>query len=194
MLSVGISDLVSSLYKSSVSLANVTAKQHFLQVCLDNGVLPKGFKLKFTLQTGLLDDAADVMVKNILDDASLKLLAATIKAEDLKADTLRKRIMDLSKNLDPGERSSCINLATAKFKKVLILRTRIHRKKLRKLTDSALSIIVDLDDVVLNFETNIVGFMPISPIQSTFDWFDERDFPPLEASIRRDWTLEIIDV
>ena len=179
------------LYKSSVSLANVTAKQYFLKVCLDNGVFPNGFRLKFSLQTGLLDDAADGMVKKTLDDASFKLLAATIKAEDLKTDILKKRIMDLSRNLASEERNSCINLATAKFKKVLILRTRIHRKKLRKLTASVLSIIMDLDDVVLNFETNIVGFTPVSPIQPTFDWFDQREFPPLEASIRRDWTLDL---
>ena len=62
-----------------------------------------------------------------------------------------------------------------------------------KLMDSAPSIILDLDDVVSNFETNIVCFVPPPPPQSSFDWFDPMDFPPLEASVRKDWTLDITE-
>ena len=50
---VDIINFQSILFKSSISLAVVIAKQHFLQVCLDYGVLPNGFLLKFSLQTGL---------------------------------------------------------------------------------------------------------------------------------------------
>ena len=31
----------------------------------------------------------------------------------------------------------------------------------------------------------------ITVVQPSFDWFDHADFPPLETSVRRDWTVDI---
>ena len=58
MVLVDIIKLKTCLLKSSVSLANVTAKIHFLQACAVKGLLPNGFLLKFSLQTGLPTDLA----------------------------------------------------------------------------------------------------------------------------------------
>ena len=64
-----------SLLKTFVSLANVTAKLSFLTVCLASGVLPKGMNLKFSLQTGLSMDSSvafQVMVTDVLSEASFR--------------------------------------------------------------------------------------------------------------------------
>ena len=94
MLLVDIIKHKSSLLKSSTSLANTTAKLFFLQTCSDNHILPNGFGLKFSQQTGLPPNLAvqsDSLVKNILLDASFRILNATLQAERLKADLLHKK-------------------------------------------------------------------------------------------------------
>ena len=55
------------LLKTSVSLANSTAKLRFLSTCLDLNVLPKGFHLKFSLQTGLPQDAGDECTNSVTE-------------------------------------------------------------------------------------------------------------------------------
>ena len=187
----------SSILKSSASLATVTAKSHFLQVCMDNRVMPKGFMLKFSLQTGLPEESADKfcgIVKNILSDASFNLLNATLQAEGCKSEMLYKNVIDIFDSLDMAEKSPFINLAVAKFKKILLLRTKIHGKKLRKILGYPQSIIPDLDDVVSIFETKISSTVVtdhIDSAQPNYDWFDYDEFPPLDVSVRRDWTLDI---
>ena len=193
---VDIINFQSILFKSSISLAVVIAKQHFLQVCLDHGVLPNGFLLKFSLQTGL--PAEDVknfgdMVTDALSTASFQLLNITLRAENLKAELLYKKIFGALNNLVLEDRSISANIAVAKFKKILILRSKIHVRKMKNLLSNIQPLILDLDEVVSNFETKIVKNIETSSVQPAFDWYDEVDFPPLESSIRRDWTLDILE-
>ena len=189
----------SSLLKSSASLATVTAKQYFLQVCSNHGFLPNGFILKFSQQTGLPEDLAvqsKHMVDSVLREASSKLLEVTREAENLKSDLLYRKILETICALDPDERNSLVNLAVAKYKKILLLKTKIHGKKIRKL-GYLQPIIMDLDNVVSSFETKISdnsGNTSVPSVQPVFDWFDPDDFPPLEVSVRRDWTVDIPDV
>ena len=187
----------SSILKSSASLANVTAKQYFLKVCSVKGVFPRGFTLKFSLQTGLPGESAEGFtgrVNDILFDASSNLLQTTIQAEDFKSELLYKKIIEISESLNLADKLAVLNLAVAKFKRILILRTRIHGKKLKKMLGYSQSIITDLDEVVSFFETKISGPVEAAPVtldQPNYDWFDYDEFPPLELSLRRDWTLDI---
>ena len=92
--------------KASVSLANVTAKQHFLMSCLDHNVVPNGFNLKFSLQTGLPQDSSDgfqVLVKDVLSTAALELLRVAIDAESAKSEILYRSISDALNQLVNGE-------------------------------------------------------------------------------------------
>ena len=182
--------------KSIVSLAQVTAKQHFLKVCWNNKLLPKGFILRFSQQTGLPEDLAKgsrYWVDEVLKEAALKLLEVTLRAEDMKSDLLYEKIREMTSLLAPEDRGPLLNMALAKYKKILLLRTRIHGKKIRKL-GYLRPIISDVDKVVSNFETNILGSVEeviLPPKTQVYDWFDEVEFPPLP---RRDWTVDILEV
>ena len=182
------------LLKSSTSLAVVIAKQHFLKVCLEHGVFPNGFNLKFSLQTGLPVVEAqnfDDQVNEALQDASFKLMDLTLKAENFKADMLLERIIELLNYLDVEDRRTFTDMALGKFKKILIMRTKIHIRKLKKLLPHKQPMILNLDDVVSNFENKIMTDEMIPVTEPSFDWFDNVEFPPLEISVRRDWTLDI---
>ena len=186
----------SSLLKMAVSLAGSNAKCRFLQVCSDVGVLPNGFSLKFSQQTGLPEELAEDserLVKETLKDASYKLLNVTLQAEKLKSDLLQNNILEKFTAMEEDERPLFLDLAVTKYRKILFLRSRIHGKKLRKLGKS-LPNYLDLDQDVTDFETKILdNFCSNAGVQSQpqFDWFDQEEFPPLEASVRRDWTLDI---
>ena len=185
-----------SLLKLTVSFAGSTAKCRFLQVCSNAGVLPNGFSLKFSQQTGLpveLAEDSDRLVKETLKDASHKLLNVTLQAEKLKSDLLKNNILEKFIALEEDERIQFMDLAVTKYRKILFLRSKIHGKKLKKLGKS-LPNYLDLDQVVADFETKILdNFCSTSTAQSQpqYDWFDQVEFPPLETSVRRDWTLDI---
>ena len=128
MLLADIIKLKSSLLKSSASLANVTAKLFFLQICANKGLVPKGFGLKFSLQTGLPDEfAVDScqMVDDILNEASHKLLDVTLNAEKLKSELLYKRILQIVDSLDFEDRINLSNLAIAKYKMLYYFLSKI---------------------------------------------------------------------
>ena len=129
MLLVDMIKHKSSLLKCSASLAAVTAKQYFLQVCSEHSLLPNGFILKFSQQTGLPEDSAvksKQMIADVLREASLKLLEVTLDAENLKSDLLLKRIQETTSALDCDDRETLINLAVAKYKKILRNAERIY--------------------------------------------------------------------
>ena len=199
MLTVDMIKMKSSILKTSASLATVTAKQYFLKVCSNKGVFPKGFTLKWSLQTGLPEESAEEFtgrVNDILFTAASNLLQATLQAEDFKSELLYQKIIGVFGSLDMVDKSSFINLAVAKFKRILLLRTKIHGKKLKKMLSYPQSIIPDLDDVVSIFETKISNTVETAPVHSdqpNYDWFDYDEFPPVEGSVRRDWTVDILE-
>jgi len=99
MVLVDIIKLKTCLLKSSAPLGNVTAKMHFLSVCSIKGLLPNGFHLKFSLQTGLPEDAAgdfNDLVNGILLDDSIKLLDSVLRAENAKSEHLK--LVSVKKN------------------------------------------------------------------------------------------------
>ena len=181
------------LLKTSVSLANSTAKFAFLSICLSLGIIPFGFKLKFSLQSGLPTNAADGYndrVKEILDGTSLNLLITAKEGEAMKISYLNQQLLETFNKLEDKELFS--NLAVAKFKKILLLRIKIHQNKLKKLlNNTSPPLFIDVDEEISNFEAKLFsGDVLTSPI-ADFDWFDESSFPPLPSHSRRDWTEDL---
>ena len=188
--------LKASLLKTSVSLANSTAKFAFLSLCLSLGIIPFGFKLKFSLQSGLPSNTADGYddrVKEILDRTSLDLLITAKEGEAMKISYLNQQILDTFSKLEDKEFYA--NLAVSKFRKILLLRIKIHQNKLKKLLNGTFPpMFIDVDKEITSFEAKLFSENSIAlPTSSTahFDWFDESCFPSLPIPSRRDWTEDL---
>ena len=188
--------LKASLLKTSVSLANSTAKFAFLSLCLSLGIIPFGFKLKFSLQSGLPSNTADGYddrVKEILDRTSLDLLITAKEGEAMKISYLNQQILDTFSKLEDKEFYA--NLAVSKFRKILLLRIKIHQNKLKKLLNGTFPpMFIDVDKEITSFEAKLFSENSIAlPTSSTahFDWFDESCFPSLPFPSRRDWTEDL---
>ena len=185
-----------SLVKTAASLANIAAKISFLSICVVLGAIPTGILLKFSLQTGLPNDASkevDASIRAVLSKASIDLLKITKDAEVTKSNLLNSKLLDIFAKID--DKQSASDLATAKFKRILILRTRIHSGKLKKLLHHQPPAILDLEEETSNFTSKFSipdELLPPSP-QENIDWF-EMDFPPLPppaAIPQLDWTEEL---
>ena len=141
-----------SLVKTAASLANIAAKISFLSICVVLGAIPTGILLKFSLQTGLPIDASkevDASIRAVLSKASIDLLKITKDAEVTKSNLLNSKLLDIFAKID--DKQSASDLATAKFKRILILRTRIHSGKLKKLLHHQPPAILDLEEETSNF-------------------------------------------
>ena len=120
----------------AVSLANVTAKLGFLSICILIGVIPTGFSLKFSLQTGLPEEDSNHVqesIKTTLSKTSRDLIKITKEAEISKEEMISKKLLKLFGQID--DKKNVLDELTAKFKRILILRTKIHSKKLTKMLD-----------------------------------------------------------
>ena len=182
-----------SLLKTSVSLANSTAKIAFLTICISLGILPKGFKLKFSLQSGLPKEVSGDLEESIgqtLSKASLELLNTTKEADVLKASLLRSQLETVFGKLEDKELYA--NLASSKFRKILSLRLKVHQNKLRKLVNGPPPTFLDIDSEVRIFESKMSEWiLPSSQALPLVDWFDNSEFPPLPSPVRPDWTRDL---
>ena len=189
-----------SLFKTAVSLANITAKIGFLSVCLIIGVIPSGFSIKFSIQTGLPEEESkdvESSINQLLLKTSKSLLCLTKSAEESKETLLTQKIQDIFSQIDDKE--DVLDQVTAKFKRILIARTKIHSRKLKKILNGIPNrSILDLDTQVekfsakFQFQENTV--IDSSPQINSPDWFDLDQFPQLPTPSRRpDWTTELID-
>ena len=185
----------SSLLKTSTSLANITAKIVFLTNCLSIGVLPKGFRLKFSLQSGLPQDVSEEFGKKIdvlLHGVSIDILRQAKEADWLKLNLLYSQLEENFRHLENKEHYA--ELAVAKFRKILILRMKVHQNKLRKLQKNLPPMVTNAEEEVNVFALKIADWIrQPGPNLPVIDWFDNPDFPPLLSPSRPDWTRDIVE-
>ena len=89
-----------SFFRKTVQIANISAKLAFLRACLLFKIIPIGFFIKFSLQSGLSaedDLQMESSVQSVLSKTSLELMSLTKDAETLKAATASTKLMDICK-------------------------------------------------------------------------------------------------
>ena len=188
-----------SLIKMAVSLANITAKLGFLSTCILLGVIPNGFIIKFSLQSSLPKEDSKVMdasIESLLSKTSIGLLDVTKDAESLKASMIINKIQDTFAQVSV-DKHSVMNQTLSKFKRILILRTKLLSKKLSKLVNGfSPHAILDIDEEVKELESKLVisEIQPVSLSPSnSLDWFDLDNFPLLPPPVnkRPDWSPDV---
>ena len=97
LLSEEDSKLLISLGKTAKKTTNSTAKIGFLSICLLLQVIPKDFRNKFFIQTGLPEEYASPFndaIKKILKSSSLSLMSLVKSAEEKKigGSTVRSKL------------------------------------------------------------------------------------------------------
>ena len=187
--------LRASLLRTSVALANVTAKIVFVSRCLSLGVPPKGFNLKFSLQSGLPLDASaefETSIGIILSNTSLELVRIAKEADVLKLNLLYSQLEETFKKLDGLE--FYFDLAVTKFRKILGLRVRVHQNKLKKLCNNSSHLSIEVEKEVNSFASKLSRLIVQQPTAiPVVDWFDNPEYPPLPSPARRDWTMDIAE-
>ena len=192
-----------SFFKFVVSLANITAKLGFIKTCIFLNIIPIGFCLKFSLQSGLPKEEEpemDASIKSVLSKTSMELLNITKNAETLKTTNILEKIQDTFKQI-VYDKKEVLKQAIDKFRKILFLRTKLLSGKLKKLSKESHSrSLLDFDIETSKFEANFsiqedspTPFISSPTSSPNFpDWFDS--FPPLPppARSRLDWTQNII--
>ena len=148
-----------SLLKLSVSLANVTAKASFLGRCSMLGILPKGFKLKFSLQSGLPKDVSeefDAQVERNLLKVSFENLRTAREADVRKISILYSQLKDVFGKFE--EQEQYVELSALKFRKILDIRIKIHYNKLKKLLKDFPERFIDVEEEVFLFSSTLYNW------------------------------------
>ena len=188
------------LIKIVISLANITAKVSFLSTCLLHKVIPNGFRIRFSIQSSCSNDDSCLKesVKSTLSNTSFSLLKISLESETKKASSLVNKIKELFSSC--VDKQSVLDFISFKFKRILILRTKVLSGKLNKLCNgSTKGSLLDVDEKVQEFQILFAlpqHSVPISSPQSQppQDWFDLDQFPmlPPPADVRPDWTSDVI--
>ena len=192
-----------TIFRHSVQLANISAKLAFLSSCILLNIIPVGFLLKFSLQSGLSkedDLQIESSVQSVLSNTSLELLKLTKEAEIIKVSSLSSKLQETFKNISV-DKKDVVDQATSKFRKIIILRTKILSKKLAKLSQNRSFLEVNFDQEINKFEDNFAiledSSTPSSSQVPSFDWFDPEAFPPLPPPHEKppdDWINSVVNL